>query len=189
MEDDRTGQGGPPGQNGDMPPESLLPYDTWTEVALRQVMVRALQHAALYGLPGDHHFYLTFRTSHPGVSLPPRLMAQYPQEMTIVLQHQFWDLGVVEYGAHLRQMGRAQQLGHVAERLEGQFAERLGGHFQHAAAVAGDGGNAGDRQLAPGRAVRPERENRRVQEVGGPGRGGVHVSFPWAACVGETPRG
>ncbi len=96
MEDDRTGQGGPPGQNGDMPPESLLPYDTWTEVALRQVMVRALQHAALHGLPGDHHFYLTFRTSHPGVSLPPRLMAQYPQEMTIVLQHQFWDLGVDE---------------------------------------------------------------------------------------------
>jgi len=96
MEDDRTGPGGPPGQNGDMPPESLLPYDTWTEVALRQVMVRALQHAALYGLPGDHHFYLTFRTSHPGVSLPPRLKAQYPQEMTIVLQHQFWDLGVDE---------------------------------------------------------------------------------------------
>ena len=44
------------------------------------------------GLPGDHHFYLTFRSDHPGVVMPPRLRAQYPQEMTIVLQHQFWDL-------------------------------------------------------------------------------------------------
>ena len=44
------------------------------------------------GLPGEHHFYLTFRTDYPGVVMPPRLRAQYPQEMTIVLQHQFWDL-------------------------------------------------------------------------------------------------
>jgi hypothetical protein len=77
-------------------PESLLPYDDWTEAALRQVMVRALQYAAANGLPGNHHFYITFRTDHPGVSLPTRLKAQYPQEMTIVLQHQFWDLTVDE---------------------------------------------------------------------------------------------
>ena len=49
-------------------------------------------HVAANGLPGEHHFYLTFRTDHPGVVIPPRLRAQYPQEMTIVLQHQFWDL-------------------------------------------------------------------------------------------------
>ena len=77
-------------------PESLLPYDAWTEEALRHVMVRALQHAAAHGLPGQHHFYVTFRTDHPGVAIPPRLKAQYPQEMTIVLQHQFWDLMVDE---------------------------------------------------------------------------------------------
>ena len=78
------------------PPESLLPYDAWTEEALRHVLVRALQHAAAEGLPGQHHFYLTFRTDFAGVEIPVRLRAQYPQEMTIVLQHQFWDLAVDE---------------------------------------------------------------------------------------------
>ena len=73
-------------------PDSLLPYDEWMEAAMRQVVARAVAYAAANGLPGEHHFYLTFRTDHPGVVIPPRLRAQYPQEMTIVLQHQFWDL-------------------------------------------------------------------------------------------------
>ncbi len=78
------------------PVESLLPYGEWTEDAMRQVVVRALSHVAANGLPGDHHFYVTFRTDDPGVVMPPRLRAQYPQEMTIVLQHQFWDLKMDE---------------------------------------------------------------------------------------------
>ena len=57
--------------------ESLLPYDEWTEAAMRQVVVRALAHVAAHGLPGDHHFYITFRTQHPGVVMPPRLRSQY----------------------------------------------------------------------------------------------------------------
>jgi hypothetical protein len=73
-------------------PESLLPYDLWTEEALRHVVAQAVRHVVDHGLPGDHHFYLTFRTDHPRVVMPPRLRTQYPQEMTIVLQHQFWDL-------------------------------------------------------------------------------------------------
>ena len=73
-------------------PESLLPYDSWAEEALRQVVVRALSFAAKNGLPGEHHFYVSFRTDHPDVSMPPRLKAQYPREMTVVLQHQFWEL-------------------------------------------------------------------------------------------------
>jgi uncharacterized protein len=77
-------------------PESLLPYDDWAEEAMRHVVVRALRHAAEHGLPGEHHFYLTFRTDHPAVVIPPRLRAQYPQEMTIVLQHQYWDLEIGE---------------------------------------------------------------------------------------------
>src|SRR5487761_2723309 len=77
-------------------PESLLPYEAWTEQALRHVVIEAVAHAARHGLPGEHHFYLTFRTDHPGVLIPPRLRAQYPQEMTIVLQHQFWDLTMDE---------------------------------------------------------------------------------------------
>ena len=59
---------------------------------MRQVVAQAVAHVAAHGFPGQHHFYLTFRTDHPGVVIPPRLRAQYPQEMTIVLQHQFWDL-------------------------------------------------------------------------------------------------
>jgi uncharacterized protein len=78
--------------DGAQRPESLLPYEQWTEKALRQVVAQAMAHVAVHGLPGNHHFYLTFRTDHPGVAIPPRLRAQYPQEMTIVLQHQFWDL-------------------------------------------------------------------------------------------------
>ena len=74
--------------------ESLLPYDRWTEDALREVVLRCLEHTAAHGLPGEHYFYLTFRTDHPGVAMPGHLKARYPQEMTIVLQHRFWDLTV-----------------------------------------------------------------------------------------------
>ncbi len=88
MEDDETSP--PPS------PDSLLPYDVWAEEAMRGVAMRALQFAAAEGMPGQHHFYVSFRTSHPGVNIPNRLLAQYPDEMTIVLQHQFWDLNVDE---------------------------------------------------------------------------------------------
>lgn len=74
--------------------ESLLPYAQWTEEALRAVVADALDYAARQGLPGEHHFYLTFRTDVPGVNIPGHLKARYPQEMTIVLQHRFWDLKV-----------------------------------------------------------------------------------------------
>lgn len=85
-------------------PQSLLPYDEWMESAMRRVVAQAITHVAANGLPGEHHFYLTFRTDYPGVVMPPRLRTQYPQEMTIVLQHQFWDLkmddeaGVISVG-------------------------------------------------------------------------------------------
>jgi hypothetical protein len=82
--------------DGAQRPDSLLPYDQWTEEALRHVVARAVAYASVHGLPGQHHFYITFRTDHPGVVIPPRLRAQYPQEMTIVLQHQFWDLRMDE---------------------------------------------------------------------------------------------
>lgn len=77
-------------------PKSLLPYDEWVEDAMRQVVARAIAHVAANGLPGEHHFYLTFRTDYPSVVMPPRLRTRYPQEMTIVLQHQFWDLKMDE---------------------------------------------------------------------------------------------
>jgi hypothetical protein len=55
-------------------------------------VVQAIEHVSMHGLPGGHHFYISFRTTWPGVVIPARLRAQYPEEMTIVLQHQFWDL-------------------------------------------------------------------------------------------------
>ncbi len=82
--------------DSDQAANSLLPYDAWTQEALRQVVGHALSYAAEHGLPGAHHFYLTFRTDHPGTMIPARLKAQYPQEMTIVLQHQYRDLTVGE---------------------------------------------------------------------------------------------
>ena len=88
----------PDGRDGQPRPDSLLPYDLWTEEALRQVVVRALAHVGAEGMPGEHHFYVSFRTDRPGVSIPTRLLTQYPHEMTIVLQHQFWDLTVDEPG-------------------------------------------------------------------------------------------
>jgi uncharacterized protein len=71
-------------------------YDLLTQEALRSVLRRVLQDAAENGLPGDHHFYVSFNTGAPGVRLSKRLRAQYPDEMTVVLQHQYRDLTVNE---------------------------------------------------------------------------------------------
>ena len=72
--------------------EDLLGYNDMVEKAMRSVVRQALERAAKGGLPGNHHFYITFRTDHPDVQIPDRLHQQYPEEMTIVLQHQFWGL-------------------------------------------------------------------------------------------------
>lgn len=74
----------------------LLRYDKMVENALRGVVRTALRQVADHGLPGDHSIYVTFRTDNGGVVIPERLRAEYPEEMTIVLEHQFWDLNVAE---------------------------------------------------------------------------------------------
>lgn len=75
------------------PPQDLMHYEAMAQDALRGVVKAALRKAAMpEGLPGDHHFYITFRTKAPGVSGPQDLLGKYPDEMTIVLQHQYWDL-------------------------------------------------------------------------------------------------
>jgi len=71
-------------------------YDVLARDALRGVLRRVLTDAAEHGLPGEHHFFITFLSTADGVKLSPRLLAQYPEEMTIILQHQFWDLTVLE---------------------------------------------------------------------------------------------
>ena len=76
--------------------EDPLRYDLWIEEALHTVIRRSLQYAASDGLPGEHHFYITFQTDEDGVVIPDYLRAEHPEEMTIVLQHQFDDLQVDE---------------------------------------------------------------------------------------------
>ncbi|MDX1738867.1 MAG: ClpXP protease specificity-enhancing factor SspB [Alphaproteobacteria bacterium] len=72
--------------------EDLLGYNEMVETAMRSVVRQALERAGSEGLPGEHHFYITFRTDHPDTDIPARLKERYPEEMTIVLQHQFWNL-------------------------------------------------------------------------------------------------
>ena len=77
--------------------EDLIRYDLLVQDALRGVVRKVLTDAARDGLSGEHHFYISFRTEAPGVRMSQRLREKYPQDMTIVLQHQFWDLGVTEH--------------------------------------------------------------------------------------------
>ena len=79
-------------------PVDHIRYDLLTREALRSVVRRVLGDVARGGLPGEHHFYITFDTKGAGVRLPPRLREEYPDAMTIVLQHQFYDLTVSEHG-------------------------------------------------------------------------------------------
>jgi uncharacterized protein len=75
-------------------PEDLMRYDQLAQLALRGVVREALKRVEREGLPGEHHFYIAFNTRYPGVILSERTMERYPREMTIVLQHQYWNLKI-----------------------------------------------------------------------------------------------
>ncbi|QOZ30034.1 SspB family protein [Bradyrhizobium sp. CCBAU 51753] len=92
-------------------------YDVLARDALRGVLRRVLADAAEHGLPGEHHFYITFLSGADGVKLSSRLLAQYPEEMTIILQHQFWDLVVTEDRFEV-----GLSFGGIPERLTVPFA-------------------------------------------------------------------
>ena len=98
-------------------------YDLLAQEALRGLVRKVLTDAAKKGLPGEHHFFITFDTRRDGVRLSPRLREQYPEEMTIVLQHQFWDLKVTD---ELFEVGLS--FGGVPERLLVPF-EAITGFF------------------------------------------------------------
>jgi hypothetical protein len=99
-------------------------YDLLTQQALRAVVRRVLSDVAKVGsLPGEHHFYVTFDTRAPGVKLSSRMREQYPEEMTIVLQHQFWDLAVSD-----AQFEVALSFNGVSEKLQVPF-EAIKGFF------------------------------------------------------------
>jgi uncharacterized protein len=93
-------------------PEHHIRYDLLARQALRGVVRTVLADVAKKGLPGEHHFKITFNTTSPGVRLSDRLRAQYPETMTIILQHQFWDLTVAERGFEV-----GLSFGGITERL------------------------------------------------------------------------
>jgi len=92
-------------------------YDLLTQDALRGMVRRVLADAARMGLPGEHHFFISFKTQYPGVSIPARLAEKFPEEITIVLQHQFWDLNVSDFGFEV-----GLSFGNAPERLTVPFA-------------------------------------------------------------------
>ena len=94
-------------------PKDLMGYEAMQQEALRGVVKAALVRAASpRGLPGEHHFYISFRTGAVGVSMPDDLRARYPDEMTIVLQNQFWDLtpGEISFSVTLQFGGQPKGL-------------------------------------------------------------------------------
>src|SRR6266513_6011205 len=98
-------------------------YDLLTQQALRAVVRRVLFDVAKSGLPGEHHFYVTFDTRAPGVKLSARMREQYPEEMTVVLQHQFWDLAVTDthFEVALSFNGVSEKLHVPLEAIKGFF--------------------------------------------------------------------
>jgi hypothetical protein len=96
-------------------------YDILAQEALRGVVRTVLLDAAKSGLPGEHHFYISFDTRADGVRISPRMLAQYPEEMTVVLQHQFWDLVVTDDGFEV-----GLSFGGIPERLVIPFASIKG---------------------------------------------------------------
>lgn len=79
-------------------PQDLIRYDILAQDALRGVIRKVLMEVTRTGLPGNHHFFITFVTGAPGVRISSRLKDKYPEQMTIVIQHQYWDLDVTETG-------------------------------------------------------------------------------------------
>ncbi len=137
-------------------------YDILAQEALRGVVRTVLVDAAKNGLPGEHHFYISFDTRADGVQLSPRMLAQYPEEMTVVLQHQFWDLVVTEDGFEV-----GVSFGGIPERLAVPFAAikgffdpsvQFGLQFEEIGEAAGaaqgvDGGSGQDSDAPRARAA------------------------------------
>jgi len=112
------------GAMSDDTPDSLIPYDEIVQEALRAVVGRVLGEVERSGgLPGQHHFYITFKTGAPGVDIPRHLAERFPDEMTIVLQNRFWDLKVAEDGFEV-----ALSFNQVASHLVIPFAAVTGFH-------------------------------------------------------------
>jgi uncharacterized protein len=164
-------------------PDDHIRYDLLAQQALRGVVRTVLVDVAKKGLPGEHHFKITFNTAAPGVRLSDRLRAQYPEAMTIILQHQFWDLTVGE-----RAFEVGLSFGGISERLAVPFdsivafydpAVQFGFQFEAIdAAAAAEGGEAakaapaGEDKSAQKSAALPARKSaagKKSEAAGAPG--------------------
>jgi hypothetical protein len=150
------------------PSEDHYRYDVMVQEALLGVVRKVLVETARLGLQGEHHFYITFRSEGPGVKLSARLKEKYPEEMTVVLQHQFWDLAVSEIGFEV-----GLSFGGVPEKLVVPF-EALTGFFDPSVQFglkftpdeAAADNDEGDEPLAPPvKAKRPSRAKKVKDEA------------------------
>jgi hypothetical protein len=138
-------------------------YDLLTQQALRAVVRRVLSDVAKVGsLPGEHHFYVTFDTRAPGVRLSTRMKEQYPEEMTVVLQHQFWDLAVSDthFEVALSFNGVSEKLHVPFEAIKGFFdpSVQFGLQFEPQGVAAGAAGAAEKPAAVEEKAARPRRK-------------------------------
>ena len=166
-------------------------YDVLARDALRGVLRRVLTDAAEHGLPGEHHFFITFLSTAEGVKLSPRLLAQYPEEMTIILQHQFWDLVVTEDRFEV-----GLSFGGIPERLVVPFnaiksffdpSVQFGLQFEPADARGrGAGGKPSGRPCPLRRCRFPRRPPR--TRTSRPSRARAPKSCGWIASARNNPR-
>ena len=169
-------------------PDDHIRYDLLAQQALRGVVRTVLADVAKKGLPGEHHFKITFNTAAPGVRLSDRLRAQYPETMTIILQHQFWDLAV---GERAFEVGLA--FGGISERLAVPFdsivafydpAVEFGFQFEAIEAAAGERGDAAKDAAK----AAPAREDKSAQKPAAlpPGKSAAGKKSEPAAPSGAT---
>jgi hypothetical protein len=152
-------------------PVDHIRYDILAQAALRGVVRTVLADVAKKGLPGEHHFKITFNTKAPDVRLSERMRAQYPDTMTIVLQHQFWDLAV-----HDEAFEVGLSFGGIPERLLVPFdavtafldpAVQFGFQFETIDAEAASDPNAAPKSSVP--ADRPAGDRNKTELLPGPG--------------------
>ena len=161
--------------------DEILRYDLMVERALRAVVRDSLLIAADEGLPGEHHFHITFRTDFPGVEISEQLHSRYAEEMTIVIQHQFWDLAVADdyFAVTLSFSGRPERLvvpyeavsafADPAVRFGLQFESLFtGDEDEEAAGPGNDAGEAGS-EMPGGEPLPPKVGS---DETGEPGSAG-----------------
>jgi hypothetical protein len=165
-------------------PDDHIRYDLLAQQALRGVVRTVLADVAKKGLPGEHHFKITFNTTAPGVRLSDRLRAQYPETMTIILQHQFWDLGVGDSGFEV-----GLSFGGISERLSVPYDSIVA--FYDPAVQFGFQFEAADAAAAPERgeaATAAPREDKSAQKSALPAaKGAAGKKSERAAAPGKKP--